>query len=109
MTPRPSQRVYETRPPPYAERAYSLPETGQEVINVTNGKLIRALPSILQRLAIVDAERGLPRLPRHVGHGDALADLPGGWSSLHPAARLREAPRQPRFSWRPALGMSYPV
>jgi alpha,alpha-trehalose phosphorylase len=33
--------VYETRPLPYAERAYGLPETGQEIINVTNGKLIR--------------------------------------------------------------------
>jgi alpha,alpha-trehalose phosphorylase len=33
--------VYETRPLPYAESAYGLPETGQEVINVTNGKLIR--------------------------------------------------------------------
>jgi len=33
--------VYETRPLPYAETAYGLPESGQEVINVTNGKLIR--------------------------------------------------------------------
>jgi len=33
--------VYESRPLPYAEQAYGLPETGQEVINVTNGKLIR--------------------------------------------------------------------
>jgi alpha,alpha-trehalose phosphorylase len=33
--------VYESRPLPYAESAYGLPETGQEVINVTNGKLIR--------------------------------------------------------------------
>jgi trehalose/maltose hydrolase-like predicted phosphorylase len=33
--------VYEPRPLPYAEQAYGLPETGQEVINVTNGKLIR--------------------------------------------------------------------
>jgi alpha,alpha-trehalose phosphorylase len=33
--------VYETRPLPYAESAYGLPETGQEIINVTNGKLIR--------------------------------------------------------------------
>jgi alpha,alpha-trehalose phosphorylase len=32
---------YETRPLPYAEAAYGLPETGQEVINVTNGKLVR--------------------------------------------------------------------
>jgi alpha,alpha-trehalose phosphorylase len=33
--------VYETRPLPYAERSYGLPETGQEIINVTSGKLIR--------------------------------------------------------------------
>ena len=33
--------VYEVRPLPYAESAYGLPETGQSVINVTNGKLIR--------------------------------------------------------------------
>ncbi len=33
--------VYEMRPLPYAESAYGLPETGQTVINVTNGKLIR--------------------------------------------------------------------
>jgi alpha,alpha-trehalose phosphorylase len=26
---------------PYAESGYGLPETGQEIINVTNGKLIR--------------------------------------------------------------------
>jgi alpha,alpha-trehalose phosphorylase len=33
--------VYEARPLPYAESAYGLPETGESVINVTNGKLIR--------------------------------------------------------------------
>jgi len=33
--------VYETRPLPYAESAYGLPETGQEIINITNGKLTR--------------------------------------------------------------------
>jgi alpha,alpha-trehalose phosphorylase len=33
--------VYELRPMPYAEAAYGLPESGQTVINVTNGKLIR--------------------------------------------------------------------
>ena len=32
--------VYESRPLPYAERAYGLPETGQDLINVTNGKLV---------------------------------------------------------------------
>jgi alpha,alpha-trehalose phosphorylase len=33
--------VWEVRPLPYAEAAYGLPESGQSVINVTNGKLIR--------------------------------------------------------------------
>ena len=33
--------VYESRPLPYAEQAYGLPESGQTIINVTNGKLIR--------------------------------------------------------------------
>jgi alpha,alpha-trehalose phosphorylase len=33
--------VYELRPLPYAEPAYGLPESGQTIINVTNGKLIR--------------------------------------------------------------------
>ena len=32
---------YEVRPLPYPETAYGLPEQGQEIINVTNGKLIR--------------------------------------------------------------------
>jgi alpha,alpha-trehalose phosphorylase len=33
--------VYEDRPLPYAEPSYGLPESGQSVVNVTNGKLIR--------------------------------------------------------------------
>jgi alpha,alpha-trehalose phosphorylase len=33
--------VYERRPLPYAEAAYGLPEQGQEIINVTDGKVIR--------------------------------------------------------------------
>src|SRR5579859_2302202 len=35
--------VYELRPLPYAEIGYGYPESGQTVINVTNGKLIRLL------------------------------------------------------------------
>jgi alpha,alpha-trehalose phosphorylase len=35
--------VYETRPLPYAEAGYGYPESGQTVINVTDGKLIRLL------------------------------------------------------------------
>ncbi|MDQ6615752.1 MAG: family 65 glycosyl hydrolase [Actinomycetota bacterium] len=35
--------VYELRPLPYAEAGYGYPESGQTVINVTDGKLIRLL------------------------------------------------------------------
>jgi len=34
---------YEIRPLPYAETAYGLPDEGQTVVNVTNGKVIRLL------------------------------------------------------------------
>ena len=34
---------YEVRPLPYAEAGYGFPDTGQTVINVTNGKVIRLL------------------------------------------------------------------
>jgi alpha,alpha-trehalose phosphorylase len=34
---------YELRPLPYAEAAYGNPESGQTVVNVTNGKLLRLL------------------------------------------------------------------
>ncbi|MBI2710353.1 MAG: glycoside hydrolase family 65 protein [Actinobacteria bacterium] len=35
--------VYELRPLPYAEAGYGYPESGQTVIDITNGKLIRLL------------------------------------------------------------------
>src|SRR4051812_16224476 len=35
--------VFELRPLPYAEAGYGYPESGQTVINITNGKLIRLL------------------------------------------------------------------
>jgi len=35
--------VHELRTLPYAEAGYGYPESGQSVINVTNGKLIRLL------------------------------------------------------------------
>ena len=34
---------YELRPMPYAEGGYAYPESGQKIINVTNGKIIRLL------------------------------------------------------------------
>ena len=35
--------LYEVRPLPYAEGGYGYPESGQAIVNVTNGKLIRLL------------------------------------------------------------------
>src|SRR6202166_5369889 len=35
--------VWEERPLPYAEAGYGFPESGQTVINVTNGKIIRLM------------------------------------------------------------------
>jgi alpha,alpha-trehalose phosphorylase len=35
--------LYELRPLPYAEAGYGYPESGQTIINVTNGKIIRLL------------------------------------------------------------------
>ena len=35
--------VYELRPQPYAEAGFGYPESGQTIINITNGKLIRLL------------------------------------------------------------------
>ncbi|MFD0786951.1 family 65 glycosyl hydrolase, partial [Micromonospora azadirachtae] len=49
---------YELRPLPYAEAGYGFPESGQTIVNVTNGKLIRLL---------VDDE------PLDVRYGEVLA------------------------------------
>src|SRR5215216_1836054 len=35
--------VYELRPLPYAEAGYGFPESGQSIINVSNGKIVRLL------------------------------------------------------------------
>jgi alpha,alpha-trehalose phosphorylase len=35
--------VYESHPQPYAETSYGMPESGQTLVNVINGKLIRLL------------------------------------------------------------------
>ena len=59
--------VYELRPLPYAEAGYGYPESGQTVINVTNGKLIRLLvddePFDI-RYGELRAHERVPRLPR---------------------------------------------
>ncbi|MGH8960252.1 MAG: glycoside hydrolase family 65 protein [Jatrophihabitantaceae bacterium] len=60
---------YEVRPLPYAEAGYGFPETGQTILNVTNGKLIRLLVNdepfdlrygrIAQHERILDLRTGL--------------------------------------------------
>ncbi len=54
---------YELRPLPYAEGGYAYPESGQTVINVTNGKIIRLLvddaPFDLRYGKVQDHEREL--------------------------------------------------
>ena len=60
---------YETRPLPYAESGYGFPETGQTIINVTDGKLIRLLVqdqpfdlrygTLLQHERILDLRAGV--------------------------------------------------
>ncbi|MGI8679067.1 MAG: glycoside hydrolase family 65 protein [Jatrophihabitans sp.] len=54
---------YETRPLPYAEAGYGYPESGQTILNVTNGKIIRLLvndePLDLRYGTIVEHERVL--------------------------------------------------
>jgi alpha,alpha-trehalose phosphorylase len=75
--------VHEARPLPYAERGYGFPESGQTVINVTNGKLIRLFVDDEP----FDVRYG--RLPRH----ERVLDLQAGtltreveWAS--PAGRV---------------------
>jgi alpha,alpha-trehalose phosphorylase len=52
---------YETRPLPYAEAGYGFPETGQTILNVTNGKVIRLLvddePFDMRYGQLIDHER----------------------------------------------------
>lgn len=55
--------VYELHPMPYAEPGYGYPESGQSLINVTNGKLIRLLvddePFDVRYGTLLDHERAL--------------------------------------------------
>jgi alpha,alpha-trehalose phosphorylase len=60
---------YELRPLPYAEAGYGYPESGQTVVNVTNGKIIRLL---------VDDETFDVRYGRLLSH-ERVLDLRGGF------------------------------
>ncbi len=97
---------YELRPLPYAEAGYGFPESGQTVVNVTNGKIIRLL---------VDDE------PLDVRYGELLAherelDLRAGvlrrsvdWRSpAGTAVRIRST-RLVSFVQRSAAAILYEV
>ncbi|RIV37048.1 glycoside hydrolase family 65 protein [Micromonospora radicis] len=97
---------YELRPLPYAEAGFGFPESGQTIVNVTNGKLIRLL---------VDDE------PLDVRYGDVIAhervlDLRAGTlhRSLHwrsPAGRevRMNSTRLVSFRQRSVAAIQYEV
>ena len=98
--------VYEQRPLPYAEAGYGYPESGQTVVNVTNGKLIRLL---------VDDE------PFDVRYGtlhehERVLDLRAGtltrrarWSSPTGAEVLVTSTRLVSFTHRAVAAIHYEV
>jgi alpha,alpha-trehalose phosphorylase len=97
---------HELRPLPYAEAGYGYPESGQTVINVTNGKLLRLL---------VDDEPFDVRYGRLESHERAL-DLRAGtltrdvhWvSPAGQAARIRSV-RLVSFTQRAIAAISFEV
>jgi alpha,alpha-trehalose phosphorylase len=98
--------VYEDRPLPYPEAAYGQPESGQAMINVTNGKLIRLL---------VDDE------PFDIRYGELrshqrLLDFRSGtlhrsavWTSPSGRTVRLEASRLVSFTQRAVAAISYQI
>jgi alpha,alpha-trehalose phosphorylase len=98
--------VYEQRPLPYAEAEYGSPESGQTVINVTNGKIIRLL---------VDDEPFDVRYGEVQSHEREL-DLRNGvlrrsvsWSSPAGRAIKVSSVRMVSFTQRAIAAISYEV
>jgi alpha,alpha-trehalose phosphorylase len=98
--------VYERRPLPYAEAGYGDPESGQTIINVTNGKLIRLLVddepfdvrygSLIEHERVLDLRDGtLTRLAR--------------WRSPADATVLVRSRRLVSFTHRSVAAISYLV
>jgi len=97
---------YELRPLPYAEAGYGYPESGQTVVNVTNGKIIRLL---------VDDEPFDVRYGKLLSHEREL-DLRGGvlrrraeWRSPADAHVRVTSTRLVSFSQRSAAAILYEV
>ena len=75
--------VYELRPLPYAEAGYGYPESGQSVINVTNGKLLRLLVDDEP----FDVRYGVAPVPRAGPRPAGRHPHPARWSGSRPRAR----------------------
>ena len=97
---------YEQRPLPYAESGYGYPESGQTIVNITNGKLLRLL---------VDDEPFDLRYGRLLHH-ERILDLRGGllhrvveWASpAGQVVRVRST-RLVSFTQRAILAVRYQV
>ncbi len=97
---------YELRPLPYAEAGYGYPESGQTLVNVTNGKIIRLL---------VDDEPFDVRYGRLLAH-ERVLDLRAGvlsrraeWRSPAGAAVRVSSTRLVSFVQRSAAAILYEV
>jgi alpha,alpha-trehalose phosphorylase len=97
---------YELRPLPYAEAGYGYPESGQTVLNVTNGKIIRLL---------VDDEPFDVRYGRLLSHERTLDLRDGvlrrhvGWESPAGTKVLVDSTRLVSFVHRGAAAILYEV
>jgi len=98
--------VYELRPLPYAEAGFGYPESGQTVINVTNGKVIRLLiddePFDLRYGTLVSHERVLD-------FRTGILDRRARWSS--PAGRTVDvhSARIVSFTQRAVAAVCYDI
>ena len=97
---------YELRPLPYAEAGYGYPESGQTIVNVTNGKIIRLL---------VDDEPFDVRYGRLLAH-ERVLDLRAGvlrrqveWSSPAGTSVRINSTRLVSFVQRTAAAIIYEV
>jgi alpha,alpha-trehalose phosphorylase len=97
---------YELRPLPYAEAGYGYPESGQTIVNVTNGKIIRLL---------VDDEPFDVRYGRLLAH-ERVLDLRAGllrrrveWSSPADVSVRIHSTRLVSFVQRTAAAILYEV
>ncbi len=98
--------VHELRPLPYAEAGYGYPESGQTVINITNGKLIRLLVDDEP----FDIRYGeLRSHHRTVDFRDGLLQRTAEWVSPAGQAIRVSSTRLVSFSQRAIAAISYVV